>query len=329
MVVSLGLVSGPSLGGLLITFMGWRSIFLVNLPVGIIGFFLAQIYLRNEDLGDRPTMENIKPSFDWGGSVLQALMILCFILWIDTPTLKLFGETGFEFPVLILFILCIVFGFGFFSLQRQVPNPVLDISLFRVRNFWVANLANFLNFIAYASLLVLMPFYFEDVLQFHPSKVGLFMSMIPLTVFFIAPISGYLCDRYGSKILSVCGTFTSAFALTLMAGLLGKGLNDHSREWKIIIALLSVGISSGLFQAPNNVALMSSIPSDKLGVASSVMSTIRNLGLVIGTGLATRLFTWRHHLSNNFLHSFHVALGVAALLSFLAMVVSLRKEPEL
>ena len=152
------------------------------------------------------------------------------------------------------------------------------------------------------------------------------MSVIPFTVFVVAPISGHLTDIMGSKFLSVLGASVATFGLFFMGGLFGKGLNEGTHEYFIIMALCISGLSSGLFQSPNNVALMSSIPYDKLGVASAMMATIRNLGLVTGTGLAAKLFSWRHEETGDFVKALQTSLVVSGGVAFLSVLAAVAKE---
>jgi MFS family permease len=173
-----------------------------------------------------------------------------------------------------------------------------------------------------------MPFYLEEVLGLDPEHAGFLMSAIPLTVFVVAPISGHLSDRMGTRYLCAFGAIVSATALLMMAGVVGPGLSDHTDQYKVIIALLTIGLASGIFQSPNNVALMSAITTRKLGVASAIMATIRNLGLVTGTGLAAKIFSWRHSETGDFVEAFHFALLVAGLLGFGTMMASLAKRDE-
>ncbi len=152
MVVSTGLVSGPSIGGFLIGTLGWRSIFLVNIPIGLLGFLFAG---RHLDLME--TRRRHGP-FDWGGAFLQILVLFLFILFVDPPTFTIADSKPILLSRWFLGPALVAMSWVFYVVQRQVPEPILDLSLFKIRTFWAANLANYLNFVAYSSLLVLMPF---------------------------------------------------------------------------------------------------------------------------------------------------------------------------
>jgi MFS family permease len=143
----------------------------------------------------------------------------------------------------------------------------------------------------------------------------------------VAPISGRLSDRLGSRGLSAAGSLVGALTLLGMAGVFGLGLNGGSSHGMIIFTLCAVGLSIGLFQSPNNNAIMGSVPLNKLGVASALLATVRNLGLVVGTGIATGVFTWRMELSHgNFIQSLHFTQSIAGLIFIVAMFVCLGKK---
>ena len=320
MVVSTGLVAGPSLGGLLISHIGWRGIFFVNLPMGLLGAYLAQKKLLEERTRKEPG------PFDWGGSFLQFLVLLVFVFFVDPPTLSGFGMRDVAIPFWVMGALLVALVWILIEVERQVPEPILDFSLFRNRNFLAANGANFMNFVAYSSLLVLMPFYLEQILSFSPEHAGILMSGIPITIFVVAPVSGMLADRYGTKRLSILGASISGVSLLLMSGLVGPGLTATVSQTVVVLFLCSIGLSSGLFQSPNNVAIMSSIQPDKLGIASALMATIRNLGLVTGTGVSAKIFSWRFSKTDDFLSAFHFSLLVAGFVSIGTLVASCLKR---
>jgi len=288
MVVSAGLISGPSIGGLLITTLGWKSIFWVNVPVGFLGTMLVQKFVQVDP------SESAKAPFDWAGAILQLALILFFIVAVDPPSISISGSVPFPIPRWLIALMIPLLGFLFIRVELDAQAPLFDISLLSIRTFWTANLASFLTFVAYSSLTVLMPFFLEEVLHFAPDKAGLFMTAIPLTIFVVAPVSGRLSDTLGSKGLSSFGALIGACGLFVMAGAFGLGVHSQISHPSIILGLCSIGLSTGLFQSPNNNAIMGVVPANKLGVASALLATVRNLGLVTGTGLATGLFAWRY-----------------------------------
>jgi EmrB/QacA subfamily drug resistance transporter len=321
MVVSAGLISGPSLGGLLITTWGWKSIFLVNIPIGLTGIYLTQYFLK-EDLGPIS-----RPRFDWLGAILQCTLLISIIVLFDPPAISLFGAANHPISRLPLIFFTFVIGCLFVKVESKVSAPLLDLSLLKIRTFWTGNLATLLTFVSFSTVTVLMPFFLEQIMLFPTHLAGAYMTSVPLTLLVVAPISGRLSDRLGSRGLSAAGSFVGALTLLGMAGVLSRGLTQESSHTVIIFTLCAVGLSIGLFQSPNNNAIMGSVPLSKLGVASALLATVRNLGLVVGTGLATGVFTWRMDLSHgDFIQSLHFTQAIAGLIFVVAMFVCLGKK---
>jgi MFS family permease len=224
--------------------------------------------------------------------------------------------------------LVIGLGYVFVKIEEQARNPILDFSLLKIRTFWAANLASFLTFIAYSSMNVLMPFFLEEVLKFSPEKAGLFMTAVPLTVFVVAPISGRISDRIGSQGITLLGALVGATGLFVMGGAFGLGIHERVSHPSILVGLCSIGLATGLFQSPNNSAIMGAVPLEKLGVASALLATIRNLGLVTGTSVSTGLFEWRRALTGDFVSALHFAFFFGGVVALGAMLASLGRKTE-
>lgn len=320
MVVSAGLISGPSIGGILISQLGWKSIFWVNIPIGIIGMIMVYRFVA----ADPPLAK--KGRFDWIGAFIQAVVLLLFMSIFDPPHISVSGSSPLVPSRLLFALLTIIFGIVFVRVEASEKAPLFDLSLLKNQTFWAGNLAGFLTFVAFSSVSVLMPFFLEQVMGFPPHTAGLFMSSIPLTVFVVAPVSGRLSDRVGSQELSFAGALVGAAGLFIMAGAFGAGMHREISDAGIVLVLCAIGLAMGLFQSPNNNAIMSSVPQEKLGVASALVATVRNLGLITGTGLATALFTWRMNETGDFVSSLHLTHFVAGLISIGAMLASLAKE---
>jgi EmrB/QacA subfamily drug resistance transporter len=319
MVVSAGLISGPSIGGLLISTLGWRSVFWVNIPFGILGAALVSRFVESDPI------HRAKVPFDWAGALLQTILLVSFIVIFDPPNVSVSGSLPFTVSRWIMIAVTLAFGAVFIRVEAEAKAPLLDLTLLKNRTFWTANLASFLIFVSFSSVSVLMPFFLEEVRKYPPHTAGLFMTAVPLTILFVAPISGRLSDRFGSQELSFLGALIGAIGLFGMAGAFGSGINDHVSTTGISLGLASIGVATGLFQAPNNNAIMGAVPVNKLGVASALLATIRNLGLVTGTGLATTLFSWRMSVTDDFVSSLHATHLVAGFVAVGAMVAALGK----
>jgi EmrB/QacA subfamily drug resistance transporter len=322
MVVSAGLISGPGVGGLLISSFGWRSIFILNLPVGIVGLLLV-----NRNVARDHGLRNPAP-FDWAGAILQTILLLSLIVLFDPLNVSVSGSM--PFPISRWFMAAVVLAVGtiFVKVESDAKAPLLDLSLLKNRTFWSANVAGFLTFVWLSSVSILMPYFFEDVMHFPTHTSGMFMTAIPLTILVIAPISGRLSDTFGSRGLSFAGALIGALSLLIMSGILGPGIGAQFSSFEIIVLLVTIGLAIGLFQSPNNNAIMGSVPSSKLGVASALLATIRNLGLAIGTSLSMGLFSWRMKETGDFVHSLHFTHFIAAIIAVCAMLAALIKRDE-
>lgn len=317
MVVSAGLISGPSIGGFMISELGWRSIFFVNLPIGILG---ATLVLKHVPVD---LLIRQRAPFDWAGAFLQTVLLVSILMLVDPPHFVIGGE------LLIpsrwsLALVSALFGGAFIFVESRARAPLFDLSLMKDRAFWTANLASFLVSIAFSSVTVLYPFFLEEVMGFPPHQAGLFMTAIPVTIFIVAPVSGRLSDRLGGQELTVAGSLTLGVALMLMSGVLGPGLHPAMSYLGIIGSLACMGLSIGLFQSPNNNFIMSAVPIAKLGVASALLATIRNLGLVFGTGMATGLFSWRRIATGgDSISALHITFMINAAFAILAILAAL------
>src|SRR5690554_3603864 len=192
-IVSLGISIGPTIGGLLIGTVGWRWIFLVNLPVGIVGFWLARRYVPDW----RPPGGQ---RFDGIGAVLLFVTLVCMAIGLT------FGPTrGWGSPEITTLLIGALAGFlVFLVVESRLREPMVDLRLFRDSLFSISLLTGFLVFVVFAGLFV-MPFYLERVMGYDPQHVGLFLVTVPVALGVTASVAGALSDRYGSRGISLLG----------------------------------------------------------------------------------------------------------------------------
>jgi MFS family permease len=166
---------------------------------------------------------------------------------------------------------------AFLKRESSVPEPMLNLGLFRSVTFSLANISSLLNFMAQYIMVFLTPFYLQRVLHFEPDHVGLIMTSFPLAVMAVAPFSGALSDRIGTSLLACIGAGLCALSLFLMSRLPAlAGPTDV--VWRVAV----FGLGTGIFQSPNNSAAMGSAPKQHLGIASGILSTVRTVGMVMG-----------------------------------------------
>lgn len=323
-VVALGSLTGPALGGVIVGLFNWRSIFYINLPIGILGYLAARIILPH----DQP-QEN-KENFDFAGALFFTFGMISLLFAISN------GQSwGWRsYPILGgLFLGTLSLAF-FFRTEVRVPNPMIDLSLFRIRPFFIGNITGFLSFVAMFANVMLMPFYLQHVLDYSPTQVGLVMTAFPLTMMIIAPISGHASDRIGPIALTTSGLFVSAIGFLYLST-----LTISSLFWQIVPGLLLMGLGAGLFQSPNNSSVMSSVPPNKLGVSGGISALVRNVGMVIGIAFSVSLFQGREasllvginnptHFQqvSSFVGAYHTVMLASMGIALIAALISLNRK---
>ena len=269
--VSLGSIAGPGIGGLMVNSLGWESIFWINVPIGLIAIILGSKLLPSD-------IQMSKKRIDSAGSLLFAGFIVSLI-----AAVLLGQETGYgDWRILSLLIFAVISFVIFLRVESRIDEPMLDLSLFRNPLFTLSILCGFLVFISMFCYNIIAPFYLQSILGLSPSNAGWIMMIYPLVMVIVAPLSGAMSDRFGSEWLSFIGLILMVVA---QAGL--ASLHEGSTLITVgsIIALL--GLGGGMFQSPNNSLIMSTVPRPRLGVAGSVNSLVRNLGMVVGIAVAT------------------------------------------
>lgn len=275
-IVSLGISLGPTLGGVLIGAVGWRAIFLVNLPVGIIGFAMVRRHVPDW----RPAGGQ---RFDPAGAGIVLVTLLMLTLGLT------FGpETGWDQPAILALLAGAGIGLAVFvAVEARLKQPMINLRLFRDPLFSVSLLTALLVFIVIAGLF-LMTFYLERVQGFNTRQVGLLLTVVPAGIGLLAPVAGSLSDRYGSRGISLLG-----LAMLGIGCLSISTLDEDTSTLGYIVRLLPVGIGAGLFQSPNNSAVMGSAPRGQLGVVSGLLALSRNFGQVTGIPLVGAIYASR------------------------------------
>ena len=270
----LGLTAGPSLGGWLAQVFGWRSVFYINIPVGIAGVWIALRVIPD----DRPK-EKGEP-FDVRGALLFAAGLSAFLVALNEgPAWR------WDAPRTIALFSTAVVLLGFFVRAERRPAPMLDLTLFGDRTFSAATLSALMNYIAVYSVLFVLPFLLIQGRGLNTEQAGLVLTAQPIVMAVVAPLSGAWSDRIGSRLLAVVGMLILAGGLLLL-GVLARGGSLHA----IAGGLAVVGLGIGLFVSPNNSALMGAAPRHRQGIAAGVLATARNVGMVIGVGIAGAVF---------------------------------------
>ncbi len=328
--VSIGVVTGPAVGGLIISGWGWRPIFLVNIPIGIIGTWLAT---RNVPK-TRPLPGQ---KFDVAGTVLLSLSLLLL-----SAALTLGQTAGYGSPMIIAafagFAIC---AMAFVAVELRSESPMIQLRLFRSPMLTVSVVSGFLAFVCLSCTFLLMPFYLQGVLGYPVGVVGLLLGIAPFTMGVVSPIAGSLSDRIGIRKLTVIG-----LSVVLVAFLVFRTFDTETTALKFLLFAIPLGLGLGVFQSPNNSAIMGSVPPSYMGVGGGILTLTRLLGVT--TGVAVLGSVWAASVAANLggvlpeggasdapaaaqVAGMHTALGVAAVIIVVALAISvwgLRKEEQ-
>ena len=316
--VALGSMTGPALGGFLIGMAGWRSIFFINIFIGIIGYIGALLILPDDQRNGE------HEGFDFAGAVLFSMGMISLLLAINNGY-----DLGWSsFPVLGGVILGIALLFVFIVTEKKVSYPMIDLSLFRIPPYLIGNIAGCLTFIAMFGNSMIFPFYLQQVLNYSPSKVGLVMMAFPVVMAIVAPLSGHASDKLGPLKLTTAGLFVMAISMFYYST-----LTASSGFLQVLPGPLLGGLGSGLFQSPNNSSVMSSVPKSKLGVAGSITSLVRNVGMVIGIAFSVTLFEVKGGVSNPtteqipaFIFAYHNVMLAAMFICLIGLFISFSRK---
>jgi EmrB/QacA subfamily drug resistance transporter len=330
MIINIASVIGPILGGLLIH-AGWRYIFFINLPIGLIGSIWAWIQLKELDV--LPA----KQKFDWGGAATFTIGMTTLLLG-----LTLGGFFGWSSTLVIgLFVAAVTFLSLFLFIESKVEQPMLDLTLFKKRILAFALSSNLLNGIARGAITFLLVFYFQGVKSIDPMIAGILLAPFALSMMIMAPISGRLSDKYGSRELSSVGLLISAIGLIGM-----MRITADTSVVELCIWMFISGLGSGMFVSPNTSAIMGAVPVERRGIAAGVRTMMNNAGSVISIALSMAiisssidpktmqgLFSGLHVGSEGiaiekFVSGLRMAFTISFIISLIAAVISYMRGPK-
>lgn len=318
--VSLGSIAGPGIGGIILQKYTWNYIFLINIPIGLFAMILGYFVFP------KSKRKNIPLNIDFLGFILFDVSIISLFLGIFIGQV-----TGFKtFLVIRLFVLSIISIIAFIFRERKAKNPLIDLTIFNNKDFSLGLICAMLIFSSNLFMNTLIPFYLQNTLKLSTFLSGIILMCVPIAMVVVAPISGSLSDKIGSEGLTFVGLLVVCISQILLVFV---GLNTNV-TFLIFLTLLT-GTGVALFQSPNNSIIMSSVESNHLGIAGSINSLARNLGMVTGLSLSTTILyssmskhagykvtnyiEGRHDL---FLYGMHIAFLVSFILCFIAFIIT-------
>jgi EmrB/QacA subfamily drug resistance transporter len=277
MAFHIGFLTGPSLGGFLIDTVGWRWIFYINVPIGIWGAYLAWKIIAETRVEGEPV------SVDFLGAGFLLLTNCLFIYAIDQ-----LPRLGWHHPtVLLIFSLSLIALALLVRTEIKTETPILIVSLFRNRLFSAGMLSLFFVSLTQSAISFLLPFYLQSLRGFSPSQAGWIIIADSAIIMIMAPVAGWLSDRFGSRLLCTVGC-----GIVVIAQFLVGSFGLQSSILSIMAPLTLWGLGWAFFNSPNQSAILGSVTMDKMGAASGMTATTARTGGAMGVALSSTLFTY-------------------------------------
>lgn len=268
--VYVGLSFGPVLGGFMTQYLGWRSIFLLMIPFGLLVMGIVFWKLKDEWAASRGE------TFDYVGSLLYSLMLF----------LVMYGFSNLpQIDGWAMLILGIIGFLAFIRWELKSKSPVFNVRLFKNTAFTFSSVAALINYSATFAVTLLLSYYLQYIKGLEPQTAGLILVAQPIIMAITAPIAGRMSDRIDARIIATTGMATVTLALFTMTF-----INSTTPITNIIIGLAVLGLGFGLFSSPNTNVIMGSVERRFYGVASATVSTMRLIGQTMSIGIATLVF---------------------------------------
>lgn len=330
MIVSVAAVIGPILGGFIINF-GWRYIFYINIPIGIIGTIWSILQLKELDVLPE------KQKFDWSGTLAFTLGMTSLLLALTIGSIAGWGNPHVA-ALLTAAAICLVF---FIYIENKIDQPMLDLELFKSRVLAFAFSSNLLNGIARGAIMFLLIFYYEGIKSIDPMMAGILLTPFAVSMMISAPISGWLSDKIGGRSLSSIGLLVSALG---MIGMIR--ISADTSIFELGVWMFISGFGSGMFFSPNTSAIMGAVPVERRGIAAGVRTMMNNAGNVISLAFAMavisssidpsamqKLFTHSQVGSqgiavNGFIAGLRLVFTISFIISLIAAFISYLRGPE-
>jgi EmrB/QacA subfamily drug resistance transporter len=305
----IGLSLGPVVGGALLTFVSWKWLFFINLPIGIVGIVLGFLFLPKD-----PVMTTSK-KFDYLGALF---LIPCLITIIFSLNMGL--NLGWGSPVIIgCYIIAIATFVLFIKIERKRTHPLIDLNLFKNIHFTMANLTSIMSFIIMYAVLLLTPYYLDHVKHLPIFHASLLITFVPIGMTIATPIAGSISDHRGPSFPELLG-----LAMATCGGFLLTIIDMTGTYFITCLGLLLIGSGIGMFIPPNNSSVMGNVPKNALGIVGGILNMSRTLGMGLGVtfGGLTYQFFLQVFKDSQLDFIFRSSYFVVALFSLLTLLVT-------
>ncbi len=263
-------VFGPLLGGPLIDNFGWRSVFLINLPIGILGMFMAFRYINESRSEKKSTF------FDWWGALVLGGSLSSLVLVLDQgPTWGWMSVNS-----LICYFLVVVLMGIFIKIEQHVPEPIVDLKFFKIPAFVNTLMNNFVVFMGMMGAFFLIPVFAQTFLGYSATEAGYLFIPMAVALMMGAPIGGMLTGKVKSKYVIFASTLVAALGIFLFSN-----LDPKSTAISIMapLAIMAFGLGFGMAQRTNIIA--SVVDQHEIGIASSILALVRNISGAFGIAI--------------------------------------------
>ena len=275
---SVGAISGPAVGGIMISMLSWRWIFLVNVPLGIIALLLGWYWLK-PDIPQRAAVKSVWGSANWTGQNLFTFGIIAFFVGSALIT-----QPRWQFVAWAVMLVGVILTVLYFIQDDHAKSPWIDPKILHNPDYMISVTTLLIVMLVNAVSNILLPFYLQSFLGIKPFVSGLFMMGQSITMLLITPIAGYLADHWNRYWLTAIGL------IVLIISQAGYALYPaFNNSFLILWPIVLNGIGMGLFLSPNNALTMNAVSQKLSGVAGSLNSFFRTLGMTIGMNFGSIL----------------------------------------
>lgn len=269
-------ICGPVIGGALVSWFGWRALFLAGVPLGLASLLFGGAVLKAVEA-------KAHEKFDLGGAVLSLLALGSLVMALSEG-----GQLGWTHPaVLGCFAVALVAGVAFVRAQVRQTHPLIDLSILKNPDLVLAYYANFMMALVQMATLLLMSLFLQAVYNMNALEAGMHITPLATGLMLSTTVGARLINKIAPARVAALGMAVMAIGLLCLSIEFGQSLNSQ----KIMVLMAVIGCGVGLFMTPNTASIMSSVPATRRGIANGLRSMMQNMGFVVGTALSLAIVT--------------------------------------